>query len=165
MAKKKLPIPSLTQYVNNELLLHRNEMKGITRGTFAERDASRKEFADACANDPSLVAERAQWLLNGSYGKGSHIEVWRTIFEQFGEHKPRILSNPYKKSVVLQTILNILASLEWQSDLGYYMVTKNPNGGFINARMQELVWDEVVNACNSDTNPFTWDDSPEYKHT
>jgi len=50
---------------------HRQLME-VEKAPIRDRQEARAEFAEAMAHDPTLVAERVGWLLNGSYGKGSY---------------------------------------------------------------------------------------------
>lgn len=71
-----MSIPSQAEYERRERQEFIKNLREVDadwkRLPLAERRTEETKFHEAMAHDPSLVAERIGWLLDGSYGKGAY---------------------------------------------------------------------------------------------
>jgi hypothetical protein len=78
----------------------RNQMQATETLPLAERKANAMEWFKDLSDNYKMVAERVGWLLNGSYGKGSH------------DSACRVLASPRMNQVAWCAIT--IANLEWR---------------------------------------------------
>lgn len=92
-------VPSQSEYENREHLEFMRQIRQAENGALAERKESARAFFHVLKTDPALVAERVGWLLNGSYGYGSHKAAQGII------RRPRMNAGAWLTTTV--------AALEW----------------------------------------------------
>lgn len=92
---------SESEYEERERRLHYQFVTAVERAPLAERKANAAEWLDAL-RDPDLLTERAQWLLQGAYGKGAHLAVWAIV-----SASPR--------SNRIAALAQLLAAVEWRT--------------------------------------------------
>jgi len=65
-----MPIPTQAEYERNERQLFLANLREVDADwkklSLAERRAEEQKFYEAMAHDPGLVAERIDWILDGS---------------------------------------------------------------------------------------------------
>ena len=83
-----------------ELLQFRKQMEEVEKAPLAERKEGAVAWYNALMTDHMGVAQRVGWLLNGSYGKGSH------------DSACRVLASPRMNQVAWCAIT--IANLEWR---------------------------------------------------
>lgn len=65
-------VPSQHEYEMREARMYHAQVAEIEKAPLHERKAAAVDFHDAMRTEPSLVAERIGWLIDGNYGKGSY---------------------------------------------------------------------------------------------
>lgn len=68
-------IPTEAQYLANEQRKMLRRVADIENAPLADRREARKDWSEAIAALPEMVAERVGWLLDGNYGKAEQIEA------------------------------------------------------------------------------------------
>jgi hypothetical protein len=63
-------IPSQYEYEQREMRAARAQQAAVQRAPLRDRKEAQLAFFEAMRDDPSLVAERIGWLLDGNYGFG-----------------------------------------------------------------------------------------------
>jgi hypothetical protein len=66
-----MAIPSQHEYEQREIRAARAQQAAVQRAPLRDRKEAQLAFFEAMRDDPSLVAERIGWLLDGNYGYGS----------------------------------------------------------------------------------------------
>ena len=90
----------MDSYEMRELSMFRKQMEDVERLPLAERKANAVEWFKDLSDNYMMVAERVGWLLNGSYGKGSH------------DSACRVVNSPRMNQVAWCAIT--IANLEWR---------------------------------------------------
>jgi hypothetical protein len=70
--KSKNPTPSRHEYESYEIRKFLSEMQEVEKAPLSDRKESAAEWLQALKSHPKLIADRINWLLNGSYGFGSY---------------------------------------------------------------------------------------------
>lgn len=86
-------------YRQREILSYLKQLSDVEKAPLRDRQEAAREFHDAMAHDPELVAQRVGWLLNGSYGMGSCIKA-----VEVAKNK-RMNRNA--------ALVNVIGALEW----------------------------------------------------
>jgi len=87
-------------YENREAQEAFRQLREVENAPLADRREACAEFADAMKNNPSTVAERVGWLLDGSYGYGAM------------QMAKRVIASPRSNQRVNLTTL--VSAFEWQ---------------------------------------------------
>ena len=69
-AKPKAASPSQAEHEHRERASALGRLAKLKKQPLADRKEAQASFFEAMRDDPALVAERLEWLLNGSYGYG-----------------------------------------------------------------------------------------------
>lgn len=75
---KKFDYAALDEYQRREMGKANVRVFDINKEPLADRKEAAKEFGEAL-RDPSLIAERIGWLLDGSYGQGEMLVAKRSL--------------------------------------------------------------------------------------
>lgn len=94
-------VPSQHEYEMREARMYHAQVAEIEKAPLHERKAAAVEFHDAMRTEPSLVAERIGWLIDGNYGKGSYDAAKRVLAMSARANK-------------VATLTQMIAQLEWQ---------------------------------------------------
>ena len=81
-----------------------SELRDVEAAPLSERREARTEWAEALT-DPSLIGERVESLLAGSYGKGAY------------DYARELLT--HKRANVVAQIGILIAALEWRCSSGF----------------------------------------------
>ncbi len=65
------------EYHTRELIKFRNELDRVEKLPLIERRDNRDELLSDLVADPRIIAERAQWLIRGTYGYGPYAAFTR----------------------------------------------------------------------------------------
>ena len=72
-------IPTQREYEEREAADLRRKLTEIERAPLAERREAAAAYTEALSQYPEVVAERVEWLINGSYGYGAHAAARRIL--------------------------------------------------------------------------------------
>jgi hypothetical protein len=72
-------IPSQSQYEANELSRAIRDEQAVEKLPLKERQENTADFLQNMKNNPQLIGERLGWLLEGNYGKGSHMRAQQVL--------------------------------------------------------------------------------------
>jgi hypothetical protein len=97
----KSAIPSQAEYERNEQAMARKRLDAFRRAPLADRKEAQAEFLEAMREDPDLVAERIEWLLDGTLGVGELLLA------------QRVLGNPRMNRSAALT--QMVGAFNWQS--------------------------------------------------
>lgn len=105
-------IPTQAEYEARERADLWATLRNVEQAPLADRQEARTSWTEALIDNTdhagearNLVAERVGWLLNGSYGKGSHMAAWQ------------ILGETRRNRVAALSLL--IAALEWRCPGGF----------------------------------------------
>lgn len=93
-------IPTEAQYLAREADRLYRQLQEVENAPLQDRREARAEYAQALGDIPLLI-QRLEWLLEGCYGKGAHVQAWRIVNGTTRSNKPAQLAL-------------LLAALEWQ---------------------------------------------------
>jgi hypothetical protein len=93
-----------TEYKRIEGSRFFRQIEEIEKSPLNDRIEGYNNLLEYCQLYPNIIAERIQWLLNGSYGKGSYDRAWYII------HNTK---NP------IPELFHIISHLEWMTS-SYY---------------------------------------------
>jgi hypothetical protein len=71
-----MPIESEASYVARMVAESLTHDRNLDKAPLGERKAYRDAFALAMRVTPRIIAERIDWLLNGTYGRGEFERAW-----------------------------------------------------------------------------------------
>jgi hypothetical protein len=94
-----------TAHDNNEIRRHLNAIEEIEKAPLADRQAARAEWHAAC-QDPTLVAQRLGWLLDGNYGYGSYLAA-------------RSMASLVGRTNRAAGLSHMIAALEWRCSAAF----------------------------------------------
>lgn len=90
----------MTDHDTREIARTHARLAEIRKAPLTDRQDARAKFYEAMATEPTLVADRVGWLLDGSYGHGEHLLA------------RRIAANTRMNRAAALT--QMIAALEWQ---------------------------------------------------
>ena len=93
-------IPTQAEYEEREAVDLRRKLAEVERAPLADRKAAAADYARTLAENPDIVAERVDWLIQGSYGYGSYRAALRILAD--------------KQSNRAAQLGQMIAALEWQ---------------------------------------------------
>lgn len=94
-------VPSQVEYERRELVSAHKKLVDLRREPLADRKEAQASFLETMRTDPELVAERIDWLLNGSYGHGEK------------QVAMRVLRNPRMNRAA--SLTQLIGAFEWRS--------------------------------------------------
>ena len=93
-------IPSQREYEEREYKEFKRQLLSTLELSKKDKLEARAELLEALRNDPKLVAQRINWMIDGNYGYGAYRQAWSLI------DRPRA----NRAAWMVQTI----GALEWQ---------------------------------------------------
>ena len=93
-------MPSNTEYELREAQEYQKQIRETEKAPLSERNEAASEFLDALRN-PTLVAERIDWIIEGNYGYGAMQAAKRVLGQSARANKIAQLSQ-------------MVAALEWR---------------------------------------------------
>jgi hypothetical protein len=94
-------LPSVAEYERDELTRARRRLEEVERAPLADRKEAQAVFLSAMRDHPELVAERIDWILDGTHGNGE-MQMAR-----------RILASPRMNRAA--ALAHLAAALEWST--------------------------------------------------
>jgi hypothetical protein len=82
------------------------QLANVESAPLADRQAARQAYHEAMRDDPDVVAERVEWLLNGSYGYGACVRA-------------KAIKGAGRQANRVAQIGQLIAALEWQCPTGF----------------------------------------------
>jgi hypothetical protein len=121
-------IPSQREYESREIATFHADLKRVEKAPLNERKEDAKEFAEAMASDPALVAERIGWLLDGNYGYGSYVKSREVVRSKM--NAPAWLTQ-------------VIGALEWRSPFAMTRANWNKLSSHQKAELARHVEQEI----------------------